>query len=574
MKNSILRRIFAGLLASSMLIMAVSCSQGENSSGTASGDGTSATESGGDGGDSNFNEKGWPVVNEKVTLKVYGSRNSNTFEDWNDFIMLQEMEETTNVHIEWELVEDSTYNDTRSIKLTSGDLPDVVKNGLTATEIIRYGNDGLFIPLDELQEKYAPNYMAAMDSDYGKQVAMKACSTTPDGHRYTFACTGLAPWIGLNRIGAINTDWLKAVGMDMPTTLDEFTEVLKAFKTKDPNGNGQADEIPLSWQGAVMGTNGAWDFGLNWLGDSFQCPSPQSLMNVKDGKVYFVAATEEYKNFVNWLHELYSEGLLDDTGFSQTGDQYKAKLSAETPVVGVASVWEIGDDMATNEAYNHYAYLDPLKGLNGEEATPYTTVYDVNIGWWAVTKDCENPEIAVRLADYFYEDPRRNLELIEGRMGEETNEKEQIRQVPCTVCNDGVAYMVGDAPEGVNTQTFRNKCCPSSGVPYYIPTEAYEKWQHLHYTDAKAEKIRNNKENPNADLETLPSLLYTTEEADIINQVQAQLITDVNRITAEWVANGKINEEWDSYLDSLKNMRMEEMVNATQAAYDRFLEAK
>mgnify|MGYP005811524359 CR=1 FL=1 len=40
------------------------------------------------------------------------------------------------------------------------------------------------------------------------------------------------------------------------------------------------------------------------------------------------------------------------------------------------------------------AYLDPLKGLNGEEATPYTTVYDVNIGWWAVTKDCENPEIA------------------------------------------------------------------------------------------------------------------------------------------------------------------------------------
>lgn len=114
-------------------------------------------------------------------MKVYGSRNSNTFEDWNDFIMLQEMEETTNVHIEWELVEDSTYNDTRSIKLTSGDLPDVVKNGLTATEIIRYGNDGLFIPLDELQEKYAPNYMAAMDSDYGKQVCLKACSTTPDG---------------------------------------------------------------------------------------------------------------------------------------------------------------------------------------------------------------------------------------------------------------------------------------------------------------------------------------------------------------------------------------------------------
>ena len=120
MKKSILRRIFAGLLAGAMLIMAASCAQNGNSSGTASeGGGSSATDSKGEG-DSNFNKEGWPVVNEQVTLKVYGSRNSNTFEDWNDFIMIQEMEETTNVHIEWELVESSTYGDTRAIKLTSG----------------------------------------------------------------------------------------------------------------------------------------------------------------------------------------------------------------------------------------------------------------------------------------------------------------------------------------------------------------------------------------------------------------------------------------------------------------------
>ena len=111
--------------------------------------------------------------------------------------------------------------------------------------------------------------------------------------------------------------------MEMPTTLDEFKEMLIAFRDEDPNGNGQKDEIPLSWQGALMSTFGGWDFGLNWLADSFQCPSPDSLMNVKDGKVYFVGETEEYRDFVKWLHELYSEGLMDETGFSQTGDQYK-----------------------------------------------------------------------------------------------------------------------------------------------------------------------------------------------------------------------------------------------------------
>ena len=87
--------------------------------------------------------------------------------------------------------------------------------------------------------------MAAYESDYGKAVAMKATATMPDGHVYTFVSTGLAPFIGLNRLGCINQDWLDAVDMDIPTSLDELTEVLKAFKTQDPNGNGEQDEIPL-----------------------------------------------------------------------------------------------------------------------------------------------------------------------------------------------------------------------------------------------------------------------------------------------------------------------------------------
>ena len=111
-----------------------------------------------------------------------------------------------------------------------------------------------------MQEKYCPNLMEKMDSEYGKMVAVEACTTMPDGHRYTMPTSGIAPWIGLNRIGAINTDWLEAVDMEVPTTLDEFKDVLVAFKTKDPNGNGQADEIPLCWQGAVMGNK--WRLGL------------------------------------------------------------------------------------------------------------------------------------------------------------------------------------------------------------------------------------------------------------------------------------------------------------------------
>ena len=192
MKKNWIQRLFAGLLAGAMLVMATSCAQENGTSGTASeGGGASSGEK-----DPNFNESGWPVVNETVTLKVYGSRGSESFEDWNDYILVQEMEETTNVHFEFELVESSTYSERRTVKLTSGDLPDIIKDGLSVTEIVRYANDGLIIRLDEMQDKYCPALTEAMDSEYGKSVAMKACSTMPDGNRYTFPNTGLAPFIG------------------------------------------------------------------------------------------------------------------------------------------------------------------------------------------------------------------------------------------------------------------------------------------------------------------------------------------------------------------------------------------
>ena len=155
MSKEKIRRIFAGLLAGALLATAAGCS-GNASSGTGSPGGEST---GGEEKNTNFNESGWPVVNEPVTLKVYGSRNSESPEDWNDYIVIQEMEEVTNVHFEFELVESSTYAEKKSVKLGSGDYPDIIKDGLSATEIIRYSNDGILIPLEEMQEKYCPNLM-------------------------------------------------------------------------------------------------------------------------------------------------------------------------------------------------------------------------------------------------------------------------------------------------------------------------------------------------------------------------------------------------------------------------------
>lgn len=74
----------------------------------------------------------------------------------------------------------------------------------------------------------------------------------PDGKIYSFPYWGGAPWFGIYRMGVVNTDWLKAVDMEIPTSLEELKEVLIAFRDEDPNGNGKKDEIPLSWNGALQ----------------------------------------------------------------------------------------------------------------------------------------------------------------------------------------------------------------------------------------------------------------------------------------------------------------------------------
>lgn len=43
----------------------------------------------------------------------------------------------------------------------------------------------------------------------------------------------------------INKSWLEKLGLEVPKTWDDLTKVLTAFKNDDPNGNGEADEIPM-----------------------------------------------------------------------------------------------------------------------------------------------------------------------------------------------------------------------------------------------------------------------------------------------------------------------------------------
>ena len=70
----------------------------------------------------------------------------------------------------------------------------------------------------------------------------------------------------------INKTWLDQLGLEVPTTVDEFTECLKAFRDAgDLNGNGIADEVPLATRFGSDDTFGSYDIFYRFTVKYFRC---------------------------------------------------------------------------------------------------------------------------------------------------------------------------------------------------------------------------------------------------------------------------------------------------------------
>ena len=276
----------------------------------------------------NMTDAVWPVVNgEKVKVSIgvvpqmAGEYNPSNM--W----MPQLWAEETNLDIDWRIIERSSANDKVPLILASGPMPDAIMgwSGFNAARIVQYGVDEkLLYPIDELLE-YMPWFSKMLEEDPAKRAAM----TAPDGHIYGLPVLSDGSDNTWNCRFLINSSWLERLNLELPETLDDFYNVLVAFKEKDANGNGDPDdEIPLTF---------AWSDGYqirgfvqNALG--FCTPGTSSAAALKyneDGsaEAVYIAATEEYKTYLAYMNKLWNEGLIDRDVFTQDMNQVNAKVT-------------------------------------------------------------------------------------------------------------------------------------------------------------------------------------------------------------------------------------------------------
>ncbi|BCN29280.1 type 2 periplasmic-binding domain-containing protein [Anaeromicropila herbilytica] len=471
--------------------------------------------------------------------------------------IIQQMNKAMGVTIDWNCISGDTLTEKKNLVLNSGtDMPDAFMGAsLSDSEIITNGSNGVFIPLEKyINEDTMPNLSKLVK----ERPDLLATCTMPDGHIYTLPTIsemgfkysdGNDYYIGaIPQFMGINKKWLKAVGMKMPTTIDELHDVLVAFKEKDCNGNGDPnDEIPLSFEW------GHWCAGMTTLFSAFGFTDYNADHRaIKNGKVYFQASTENYKKAMEYFHQWYKEGLIDIESFSQDDSQYIAKGSGKDEKLGVFSWWEI-PEVAGKHA-DEYEYLTFLSGKDGTLGVNLNEQGTTGHDRFAVTSNCKNPELLMKWIDQAY-DPVLSMQIIYGPIGKYFESKPDKNGVYVETKDAG-----GDLKAKTELWAPNRQLSTDFGKYYYMEDRAKKR------LDDTANIWFKNVKN----FEYYPSVVYSLEETETINNNISDIKDYVSETSANWIIKGGVEEGWDTYINQLNSMGVNDVVAAWQSAYDRY----
>ena len=316
---------------------------------------------------------------------------------WETMPFFTELEKRTGIHVDWEYMEPSTSANERvnMIFASGGDMPDVFIRAGAATSrdsVIRWGNAGLVLDIAPYLDEYGPNIKAMFE----KYPDAKKTNMTEDGKIYLLPVIyDYKPYL-VSRTLQINQRWLDNLGLDMPETLDEFTEVLRAFRDLDANGNGDPnDEIPYSahnWLNCLRGVLAS--FGVNFILNTYPV-----FYDEATNEMTFAATSDEFKAALEYMNMLYEEGLLDQEIFSQTNTRFHGLLPDDK--FGVVLLHQT---LNAGPVAPDLVGMAPLIGPAGADGRVWSwnSSYVFNNCSAFISASCKNPELAVQWLDYLY----------------------------------------------------------------------------------------------------------------------------------------------------------------------------
>lgn len=390
----------------------------------------------------------YPLSEEKITVTVEHAYTDVMPSDWSTVWFWQQLEELTNVHLEFTPVPSSDRATTLNLLFASGDLPDILfKMAVSSSQASQYGPEGMLIDLSQYKD-VMPNFNYWLDNYPSARDAI----TQADGSIYgcPYILTGYAIRMGSRFF--FNSQVLEHAGLTTPpNTLDGFYDYLKAIDGWDYNENGEDDTIPLSMS--------AWDALEYILAGSFDVmnrgTSNYWVDQNEDGTARFWHTADGYKELMRYYHKLYEEGLVDPDVFTATFADLIVKSANGRALTYIF----VNNSPVSGSPYEQYTVpmTETLEGYNGEKVWNNYSMPGSQTTHFNITKDCpeEYREIMAKWADYFYS--------VDGMVAYFMGEKDVTYTYDEATDTYNLTDMILKDPEGRNFEQVQSQWCTWAG---------------------------------------------------------------------------------------------------------------
>lgn len=396
--------------------------------------------------------------------------------------------------------------------------------------------DEMLIDILPYMEENMPNYWSYMQDPAVSKLVINDQGYVPmlSGIYTDYYYTDQGLWV--------RQDWLDDLGMEKPETLDQFTEMLRTFKSD----KGASEPLTVLSEGI-----------LNPLGSTFGTV-PGGII-IDNGTAVYGDVTEGTREYLRYLHQLYEEGLISSDFVSYTESMTKPPQD----VVYDGKTGVFNEDVMSTPSYTNSVEGMDLRALpaplpeagekldTGPIAALVSSQYNISIA-----ASCENPEIALQYIDYLFTEDGKML----ANWGTEGVTYDMVDGTPTfkdEILNDPMGFQIG----------LLINICP--GFIRMIDWDV----TYLSYNDAQREAVDIWMTAFDSSDATFPRdyVTYTTEESEVRSELESSIQTYCEECRLKFILGDMdIDQDWDSYVAEVESMGLSELMEIYQGAYDRF----
>lgn len=504
-------------------------------------------------------------LKEKATLTGTISYPANTESDPNKRTIFERLQEQTNVEIDWTAIQSDQWSDKISLEMANTkDMTDFIFSaGFSDNDLLKYAKQGVIIPLEDYIDAYMPNLQAVFE----KYPDYRTMCTDTDGHIWAL------PWIEqlgtdktaiqtVGNMSFINKKWLDFLKLEVPTTVDEFEQVLIAFRDHASEIQAEfgidGDIIPMS----CIVNDGDQDPSLiiNGFGEGYGDADKSRHIAVTNDKEVICSATQDgYKEGIEWLHKLYEEGLIDTESFTQEWSTYVAK--GKSGRYGVCFSWDVANIDNLEDWVPLPALTADTRNITPQNGS-FTSGFDR--GRCVVTAVAENPALVCAWLDQMY-DPFQSPQNNWGTYGED----DDFDIFELSTNADG-GEMLKHAPLG-DASPVEVREAEAVGGPLAVLNDYYNVY--VTCPDDAQYRLDWIKDyyTPDMNLDYVyPNVFMSQEDTKKLSDLQTDIEKLINANKSDWIMNGFTDDDWNQYLSELDGYGLEEYLQIFQKYLDDY----